>query len=40
MKKFWEVWMASTITVGKMKASGFGVVFLTVIAVVALIFKS
>ncbi len=40
MKKFWEVWMTSSITVGKMKASGFGVVFLTVIAAVALIFKS
>jgi hypothetical protein len=28
MRKFWEVWMVSTITVGKMKAFGFGVIFL------------
>lgn len=36
MKKFWDTWMASTITVGKMKASGFGVVFLAMIVIVAL----
>ena len=37
MKKFWDAWTASTISVGRMKASGFGVIFLTVIAVVALV---
>lgn len=37
MKKFWDTWMVSTITVGKMKASGFGVIFLAMIAIVALV---
>ena len=36
MKNIWDIWMASTISVGKMKASGFGIVFLTIIAIVAL----
>jgi len=36
MKKFWDVWMASFITVGHMKASGFGVIFLALIVIAGL----
>ena len=36
MHRFWDTWKASTITVGKMKATGFGVVCLTIVIIVAL----
>ena len=37
MNKFWETWKSSTIAVGKMRARGFGVIFLAAIVIVALV---
>lgn len=37
MNKFWETWKSSTIAMGKMKASGFGVIFLAAVLIVALV---
>ena len=37
MREFWTAWTRSTITIGKMRASGFGVVFLSAIVVIAFI---
>lgn len=37
MNRFWDTWKSSTIIIGKMKATGFGVVFLFAIIMVALL---
>lgn len=37
MNQFWDTWKSSSIKVGKMKATGFGVVFLALIILVALL---
>jgi len=36
MNRFWDTWKASTITVGKIKVTGFGVVYLTIVIIVTL----